>query len=47
MAKSLLRGIRVASANGLKARIDLYLKEVNQVPVVYRSKFKPRTLPVV
>ena len=33
MAKTLLRGIRVASANELKARIDLYLKEVNEAPV--------------
>src|SRR5260370_9445501 len=30
MAKTLLRGIRVASADQLKARIELYLKEVNE-----------------
>ena len=47
MAKTLLRGIRVASANELKARIDLYLKEVNEAPVVYRWKFKPETFSVV
>ncbi len=47
MAKSLLRGIRVASANELKARIDLYLKEVNEAPVVYRWKYKPETLSIV
>lgn len=47
MAKTLLRGIRVASANELKARIDLYLKEVNEAPVVYRWKYKPETLSVV
>jgi transposase len=47
MAKTLLRGIRVSSANELKARIDLYLKEVNEAPVVYRWKYKPETLSVV
>jgi transposase len=47
MAKTLLRGIRVASANELKARIDLYLKEVNEAPVVYRWKYKPESLSVV
>ena len=47
MAKSLLRGIRVASATELKERIDLYLKEVNEAPVVYRWKYKPETLSVV
>jgi transposase len=47
MAKTLLRGIRVTSANELKARIDLYLKEVNEAPVVYRWKYKPETLSVV
>ena len=46
MAKTLLRGIRVASANELKARIDLYLKEVNEAPVVYRWKYKPESLSV-
>lgn len=47
MAKTLLRGIRVASANELKARIDLYLKEVNEAPVIYRWKYKPENLSVV
>src|ERR1035438_462275 len=47
MAKTLLRGIRVASADELKARIDLYLKEVNQAPVVFRWKYKLETLSVV
>lgn len=47
MAKTLLRGIRVASTNELKARIDLYLKEVNEAPVVYRWKYKPETLSLV
>jgi len=47
MAKTLLRGIRVASANELKARIELYLKEVNEAQVVYRWKYKPETLSVI
>jgi hypothetical protein len=47
MAKTLLRGIRVASADELKARIELYLKEVNEIPVVFRWKYKLETLSVV
>jgi transposase len=47
MAKSRLRGIRVASAHELKARIDLYLQEVNQAPVVFRWKYRLETLSVV
>jgi transposase len=47
MAKTLLRGIRVASADELKARIDLYLKEVNEAPVVFRWKYKLETMSVV
>ena len=47
MAKTLLRGIRVASADELKARIELYLKEVNQTPVVFRWKYKLETLSIV
>jgi transposase len=47
MAKTLLRGIRVASADELKTRIELYLKEVNETPVVYRWKYKLETLSVV
>ena len=47
MAKTLLRGIRVASADELKARIELYLKEVNNTPVVYRWKYKLETLSTV
>jgi transposase len=35
MAKTLLRGIRVASTDELKARIDRYLKEINQTPVAF------------
>jgi len=47
MAKTLLRGIRVASADELKARIELYLKEVNETPVVFRWKYKMETLSLV
>lgn len=47
MAKTLLRGIRVASADELQARIELYLKEVNQTPVVFRWKYKLETLSIV
>jgi transposase len=47
MAKTLLRGIRVASADELKARIELYLKEINETPVVFRWKYRLDTLSVV
>jgi transposase len=47
MARTLLRGIRVASVEELKARIELYLKEVNETPVVFRWKYKLDTLSVV
>ena len=47
MAKTLLRGIRVASADELQARIELYLREVNETPVVFRWKYKLETLSVV
>ena len=47
MAKTLLRGIRVTSADELQTRIDMYLKEVNEAPVVYRWKYKLENLSVV
>ena len=47
MARTLLRGMRVASADELRARIELYLKEVNETPVVFRWKYKLETLSVV
>jgi transposase len=47
MAKTLLRGIRVSSADELKARIELHLQEVNETPVVFRWKYKLETLSVV
>lgn len=47
MAKTLLRGIRVASKQELKTRIEMYLREVNEDPVVFRWKYKLETLSVV
>jgi transposase len=47
MAKTLLRGIRVASADELRSRIELYLREVNETPVVFRWKYKLETLSVI
>jgi hypothetical protein len=40
MTRTFLRGIRVASKDELKARIELYLSEVNQEPVVFKWKYK-------
>lgn len=39
MTKSMLRGIRVSSKQELKDRINLYLSEVNESPVVFRWKY--------
>lgn len=47
LAKTLLRGIRVASADELQSRIELYLQEINETPVVFRWKYKLDTLSVV
>lgn len=47
MAKTVLRGIRVDSSDELKRRIELYLKEVNETPVVFRWKYKLDTLSLV
>jgi transposase len=44
LARTLLRGIRVNSKAELKARIELYLKEVNEEPVVFKWKYKLDTL---
>ena len=40
MTRSFLRGIRVDSINELKKRIKLYLDELNQMPVIFRWKYK-------
>lgn len=47
MAKTLLRGIRGASKEELKTRIEMYLREVNEEPVIFRWKYKLETLSVV
>jgi transposase len=47
MTRTWLRGIRVASADELKARIELYLREINETPAVFRWKYKLETLSVV
>lgn len=39
MAKTMLRGIRVNSKVELKHRIELYLDEINQAPVIHRWKY--------
>jgi transposase len=44
LARTLLRGMRVRSKAELKARIELYLKEVNEEPVVFKWKYKLETL---
>jgi transposase len=43
LAKTLLRGIRVNSKAELRARIELYLQEVNEEPVVFKWKYKLQT----
>lgn len=40
MARTLLRGIRVASKQELKERILNYIEEINETPVIYRWKYK-------
>lgn len=39
MTKSMLRGIRVKSKQELRDRINLYLDEVNETPVIFRWKY--------
>jgi len=39
MARTLLRGIRVKTKDELKQRIEKYLEEVNETPVIYRWKY--------
>jgi transposase len=46
MTQTLLRGIRVKSKEELKTRIEMYLREVNEEPVVFRWKYKLETLSV-
>ena len=39
MARTMLRGIRVSSKTEMKERIEKYLEEVNEEPVVFRWKY--------
>jgi transposase len=39
MARTMLRGIRVASKGELKDRIVKYLEEINQAPVIFRWRY--------
>jgi len=47
MARSFLRGIRVSSKNELKSRITKYLEEVNQMPTVFKWKWKMEEIDIV
>jgi transposase len=47
MAKTMLREIRAASKEELKRRIELYIKEVNQTPVIFRWKYNIDDIQVV
>jgi len=44
LARTLLRGIRVTSKQELRTRIELYLKEVNEEPTVFKWKYKLEAL---
>ena len=45
LTKTLLRGIRVHSKPELRARIELYLQDVSEEPVVFKWKYKLDMLP--
>jgi transposase len=45
MTRSFLRGMRVESKNELKKRILQYICEVNQMPVVFKWKYKMDEIP--
>lgn len=47
MSRSFLRGIRVKSKAELKTRILKYLEEVNQIPTVFRWKWKMDEIAIV
>ena len=40
MSRSFLRGIRVDSVDELKKRIEKYIREINEMPVVFKWKYK-------
>ena len=39
MANTFLRGIRVKNKNELKQRINKWLQELNETPIVFRWKY--------
>jgi transposase len=39
MTNTMLRGIRVASKEEMRRRIELYISEVNQTPVIFKWKY--------
>ena len=45
MARSFLRGIRVSTKEELKERILKYIDELNQIPVVFKWKYKMDEIP--
>ncbi len=47
MARTMLRGIRVASKQELIDRIHLYFAEINADPVVFRWKYKMDEISIV
>jgi transposase len=47
MARSMLRGIRVASKQELVDRIHLYFEQINADPVLFRWKYKMDEIPIV
>ncbi len=44
MTKTFLRGMRVSSKEELRSRIEQYLEEINDTPVIFRWKYKLDTL---
>jgi transposase len=46
MAKTMLRGIRVSSKQELKNRIETYLAEINETPVIFRWKYRMEEISV-
>ncbi|MCX6669243.1 MAG: IS630 family transposase, partial [Methanothrix sp.] len=45
MARSMLRGIRVASKDELKSRIDEYFDYLNKTPTIFTWKYKMDEMP--
>jgi len=45
MTRSMLRGIRVSSKNELIERICQYLDEINEMPVIFKWKYKMDEMP--